>query len=84
MASDTDQYRKFFDDEFEKYYKALSADFPIDIDVSLELNRRFKDYEVRLESNESKVSWLEIFTKLILFVAKQVWNDKRILQLYRG
>ena len=56
LANNPEEYRRFFDDEFEKYYKALSADFPIDIDVSLELNRRFKDYEVRLESNEIKVS----------------------------
>ena len=56
LANNPEEYRRFFDDEFEKYYKALSADFPIDIDVSLELNRRFKDYEVRLESNEIKVN----------------------------
>ena len=56
LANDKDEYKKFFDEEFQKYYQRLSEEFPIDIDVRTEVNRRFKDFEVRLESNEEKVS----------------------------
>ena len=55
FANDAEEYKKFFDIEFQKYYHRLSEEFPIDIDVRTEINRRFKDFEVRLESNEDKV-----------------------------
>ena len=77
MANNPEEYRRFFDAEFEKYYKTLSADFPTDMDVGLELNRRFKDYEVRLESNETKVSVSSgEHQRQVHFSANKVRNDK--------
>ena len=55
IIENPDEYRKFFDVEFEKFHSELRKDSRDRIDLRKEIDKRFLEYESNLESNASKV-----------------------------
>lgn len=67
VIENPDEYRRFFDSEFEKFHNELKTESTNDIDVKGEISKRFIEYETNLESNDEKVN-LKIYQVLAFFV----------------
>ena len=55
IMENPEEYRKFFDSEFEKFHNELKTESTSDIDVRKEITKRFLEYESNLESNDEKL-----------------------------
>jgi hypothetical protein len=71
VLENPEEYRKFFDSEFEKFHCELKKDESYSIDVKADIARRFLETEKNLESNDQKVLFiyqeLGRFSRLFFF-----------------